>query len=89
MEIVSTKTKLTDDQRGQLIVSAACYGVLWSLAISTPICLMAWIWFPENILSALGWYPLAFVAVFLRKRHKLLEQANEIIAYHNKRIDQA
>ena len=88
MEIVSTKTRqrppLTDDERGQLIVSAACYGIIWGVGLGTFFVTTSWLWSPDTIRSALWWYPFGFVVVFLRMRHKLLERANEIIAYNNK-----
>lgn len=71
--------ELDDQERGTLIVSAACSALLWAAFLGTIFTISALIWSPEKVQSALWWYPFAFVAVFLWRRRQLLARAQEII----------
>ena len=61
---------------------------MWAAGFGIPNLLVSMFWYPETITRALWYFPIIFLAVFLWKRYWLLERANEIIAYNNKRMQE-
>lgn len=69
-------SNLSDDERGRIVILAARYGFRWAAYIGTFVVILAWLFAPDMIRTALWWYPVSFVILFLSKRRGLLTAAN-------------